>query len=803
VNLVSAIAAGGPTDSNGSMVVYATTSGLGPLNGPENSPTGGNVWVTTDATSGPSSFSNVTNNGPQGSINPNQFPISSVAIDSSDATGGTAYVTVMGFTGGTGHVWQTTNFGGTWTDFTANLPDSPANAVVIDSVNSNIYVGTDVGVFVSSTAAANWTEAGPNPSSGESGFLPNVAVTALGLFNSGGEELLRASTYGRGVWQYVIVAVPGYQLSISNSPLADFAGQTATFNGSAASIDGYDSSVTLSCVAGVTSPPSTCTVSPSTLTPGTNVTFTVTVGGAPGVYNFNVQGVGSDSKQITHLVPLTLDVVNFALTTPTPSAVTVPRGTNSPAVTFQVTAAGSFSQTVTVGCTVPIANATCAFTPGTSVNPTASNPVTMTASVFVPAATPTGPYTVTIQASTAGAPAMLTTQFTVNVTTNPNFALTESSAFPEVNAGSTGTTGPISITSQDGFSGTVALSCPTTYGANSCSISPSSVNSFPATATLTINGSSFTAGAYSLPITGTSGSLSHSVTVPFNVGDYSISGTQSLSLAPGAQGAANLTLTSLDLYVGTVNATCDASSLSGAQCVISPASSITLASDGTANITVTINVPNNAATGNYNINVNTQDTTGEPAHSVTIALTVVQDFLVTSTTASQTVNPGQSTGPYNLTIQPVGSSFNAAVTLSCSGLPALAQCAFDPAAPITPGTSAQSVVMTISTTAPPTSALRKRAPLSLWLMLPALMIVCAGRSLKRRPHLGGIAALLLLTLLLPSCSGVSNSGGGGGGGGSQGQSGTPPGTYTITVTGTSSAVAPDAGQSTQVTLVVN
>ena len=68
-------------------------------------PVGGNVWVTTNATavSGVSStFKNVTLNGPGGSsINPNQFPISSVAIDTSDPTGNTAYVTVMGFTGRT------------------------------------------------------------------------------------------------------------------------------------------------------------------------------------------------------------------------------------------------------------------------------------------------------------------------------------------------------------------------------------------------------------------------------------------------------------------------------------------------------------------------------------------------------------------------------------------------------------------------------------------------------------------------------------------------------------------------------
>ena len=91
----------------------------------------------------------------------------------------------------------------------------------------------------------------------------------------------------------------------------------------------------------------------------------------------------------------------------------------------------------------------------------------------------------------------------------PGFRSAEPIAFPEINAGSTGTSAPISITAQDGFSGTVALTCPTTYGAGSCSISPTSVSSFPATATLTINGTSFVAGSYSLVITGTSGSITH------------------------------------------------------------------------------------------------------------------------------------------------------------------------------------------------------------------------------------------------------------------------------------------------------
>jgi len=804
VNQVRALAAGGPTDNYGSEVIYATTSGLGPLDGPLSTTAGGRVWVTTNVTAGASNFADVTNNGPQGNINPNQFPVSSVAIDPADSTGATAYVTVMGFTGGSGHIWKTTNAGATWIDFTANLPDAPVNVVVIDPTQPQVYVGTDVGVFASSTASPSWVELGPNPSTNQNGFLPDVAVTGLALFNSGGQDLLRASTYGRGIWQFNLVITPDFQVSVSNSPLTILSGQTAQVSGTASAVNGYTSTVTLSCIAGTTAPPSTCTPSPSTLTPGTKTPFTVTVGGAVGDYSFNVQAAGSDSKHITHSIPVTVHVVGFGLTAPAPPSVTVSRGATSSPVNFQVTAAGSFNQSVTVACSVSIPSATCALTPGSTVNPTSTTPVNMTASVAVPAGATDGNYLVNIQATTAGASATLTTSFTLVVTSNPDFTLTAPPAFPEVNAGSTGTSGPITITSQDGFSGTVTLSCSTTTG--SCTLNPASVSTFPATANLTINGAGVAAGSYSLSVSGASGSTNHSITVPFNVGDYSISGTQTLFLAPGGHGTANFTVAASTFYSGQINATCDANALVGATCTVSPANPVPVAIGGTANLTANINVPNSAATGSYTIQVKTQDTTGSPSHTFSLSLTVGQDFRLSSSTASQTVNAGQSSGPYNLTIQPVGTSFNGAVTLSCANLPSLALCSFNPAAPVTPGDSPVNVVMTISTTATTTSSLRagrRSIFYAAWLLLPGLEICWVGlgrRSTNRKlAPLGGSMILFLLMLAFTACGGVS-SGGGGGGGGKQG---TPPGTYKITVTGASSGTPADSGQSTQVTLVVN
>jgi hypothetical protein len=797
VNQVRAVAAGGPTDANGSSVIYATTSGLGPLDGAQLFP-GGHVWVTADASAGIPAFADVTGNGPEGSINPNQFPISSVAVDSSDPTGNTAYVTVMGFTGGPGHVWQTTNAGTSWTDFTANLPDSPVNAVVVYPAMSQVYVATDVGVFGSSTSVASWTELGPTSSTDQPGFLPNVAVTALAVFNSGGQQLLRASTYGRGIWQFNLVITPDFEISISNSPQTVFLGQTTTFNGTASALSGYSSLLTLSCIAGATAPPSTCSASPSALTPTINTPFTVTAGGAAGDYSFNVQAVGSDPNQITHQVPVTLHVISFGLTTPSPASVTVPRGTTSSPVSFQATAAGSFNQSVAVSCNSGIANAICSLTPANTVSPTASAAVNMTASVSVPAGTAVGSYPVTLAATTAGTSATPTVSFTLNVTTNPDFVVTEPSPFPEVNVGGTGTSGPISITSQDGFDAAVALSCATTYGAGSCGVSPSSVSSYPATATLTINGTSFAVGSYSISVTGTSGSVTHSVSVPFNVGDYSISGTQALSLAPAGQGKASLQLASLNGYSGNINATCDASALAGTMCVLSPANPLALASGGSAALTATINVPNNAAAGNYNININTQDTTGAPTHPFTVVLTVEQDFTLTSSTPTETVTAGQTSGAYQLTIQPVGSSFSAAVALSCTaGLPVQAQCVFNPSTPQTPGDSAVDAVLNISTTAASGSQMqpgRVAALVASWSLLPGIAIgwIAAGTRgpTRKRRGFGFLILLVLLTWFLPSCSGVSNGGGGGTG---------PPVTYNVTVTGTSGSLS----HSTQVTLIVD
>jgi hypothetical protein len=264
---------------------------------------------------------------------------------------------------------------------------------------------------------------------------------------------------------------------------------------------------------------------------------------------------------------------------------------------------------------------------------------------------------------------------------------------------------------------------------------------------------------------------------------------------PGGQVTANLSFISTNFYSGQVNATCDASALPAAQCALSPANPIPIAAASSVPVTATINVPNNATPGPYNLNINSQDTTGEPTAVWAITLTVMQDFTLSSLTpATQTITAGGSAS-YNLNVLPVGSSFTNAVNFSCSGAPTISLCSFTPN-PVTPGSSSAAVVMTISTTAssaspsprPPALAFLSYA---LWMALPGLALLGSRRRGKKTKLSlpASLLGLFLLALLLTSCGGGGSNGGGGGGGGGGGQQqGTQPGTYTITVTGTSGSV---------------
>lgn len=123
----------------------------------------------------------------------------------------TAYIVRDRFGAG-GKVFKTTNAGVNWTNISSNLPDIPAQSIVIDSNNPGqaddvLYVGTDTGVYRSTNGGTSWTVHATG--------MPNCSVFDLDLNQTTG--VLMAGTHGRGSFQILTPVSP------SITPLTDAA----------------------------------------------------------------------------------------------------------------------------------------------------------------------------------------------------------------------------------------------------------------------------------------------------------------------------------------------------------------------------------------------------------------------------------------------------------------------------------------------------------------------------------------------------------------------------------------------------
>jgi hypothetical protein len=157
-------------------------------------------------------------------------------------------------------------------------------------------------------------------------------------------------------------------------------------------------------------------------------------------------------------------------------------------------------------------------------------------------------------------------------------------------------------------------------------------------------------------------------------------------------------------------------------------------------------------------------------------------FSMSITPSSQSVLAGQ-TAQYMVQLSPQGP-FGANVSLTCSGVPAGTACNFSSnTVTFAGGTSSASAALNLTTTPQPVTAASAgtwRSPMyALWLVLPGMALLGLGggkRFSSRWLGLFVLPMLLGLLLLLPSCSSGKTL---------PQVSGTPSGTYSMTVTATS------------------
>lgn len=150
-------------------IIYATTA-------PTDSRSG--VFLSMD---GGVSFSNIT-----GSL-PDRY-MTDIAINPVDPA--IAYITLSGF--GSSHLYKTTDYGASWVDVGADLPDVPGQAVCIDPSNpDHVYFGNDFGVWYSPDGGALWE-------SWSEGLYEAQMIFDLRV-NRVNRKIV-AATHGNGAW---------------------------------------------------------------------------------------------------------------------------------------------------------------------------------------------------------------------------------------------------------------------------------------------------------------------------------------------------------------------------------------------------------------------------------------------------------------------------------------------------------------------------------------------------------------------------------------------------------------------------
>jgi hypothetical protein len=273
------------------------------------------------------------------------------------------------------------------------------------------------------------------------------------------------------------------------------------------------------------------------------------------------------------------------------------------------------------------------------------------------------------------------------------------------------------------------------------------------------------------------------------------SNAQSVTLSNTGNAALSLTSITASGDFSQTN-TCGSSVAAGASCTLS----VTFKPTATGTRTGVVTITDNAS----------------PA-TQTVALTGAgEDFTFTASPGSSTsvtVSPG-GMATYTLSVGAVGG-LNQNMSFACAGAPSEAACTFSQSS-LTLSGSSTNVTVHVTTTAPSVGAprpnpLSPRGPVQSCPFLLWTVALAALGSLARatrgwvRPGVGrSRAGLVTFAALLLVMGAMAACGGGGGGGDSPPQSnpGTPPGTYTLTVTGTCTSGPASLSHSVSLTLQV-
>jgi Abnormal spindle-like microcephaly-assoc'd, ASPM-SPD-2-Hydin len=771
--------------------------------------------VTPSSLAGSTVWSDVTSspvpNDPTDvqTFNRSQMGVSAIAIDTSDTTGKTVYVGIAGFSGqgfapltwpNVPVLYGSTDAGSTWQNLTNDLPDAPVNAVLVDPADPAIvYVGTDVGVYVT-TSIAQCAIVSQNCWSAYGAGLPAVRVTTLSAVDSNGETWLRAGTKGRGVWQAELASTA----LKSTTATATIAPATLVFAAQAVATTSGAESLTIQNTGGVALTLGAPTVDnsdfvvsnecPATLAAGASCalsivfaptaagqrsgTVTVAANVQGGVLTANVQGTGTQGSTIV-LTPLRMDFGTVRIgQTSAVQYVTVANTGTAAAGLKPLSISGPFSISAnTCGPSLAV-NTSC--TVGVVFSPTASG----AASGSLVATDDAGTQTALLSGNGQTGPTDGLSASSLTFAAQP---IGTTSAAQQVTVTNTGdgalTNINVQVTGDFAATNLCGISLP---GHSTCAIqvvySPKAVGAERgqmkiqdalAAQVVALNGTGVPPASGS----GMTATLSP-LTIDFGIqGVNSISSPQILTVINTGSTALSGISVAASQGFAIANNACTVAIAPGASCAVA----VTFAPQATGTQQGTVQVTASGASAPFNVPV-----TGVGA-----------DFQLSVQGASSSTVMGGSDATYQLLLTPLGASAGQ-ITFACTGAPAGSTCTTNPANVTMSGTGATATIQVTVATAAASAGSRSMQP---WGVKSVAGAVLACLVLwRRRGWSGSLERCRMLLVLGALCLGLTGCGlsikGGANTTPASGDSG--QGVYTITI----AAGAPGISHSVTVNLTV-
>ena len=703
-----------------------------------------------------------------------------LSASSSAAPGGPSTITI---TGTSGSVTASTTITVTITS-AASYTISPASssvAITQGAANTDIISVTPINGFASGvTLSASGLPTGvtgvfsPNPTTTGSSVL---TLTAASTATTGGPSTVTITGTSGALTQTTTVALtvnaaPGFTLAPSPATVSIAQGSSATNTVTVTDVGGFTGVVSLSATglpAGVTAAFATNPATSSSV-----VTFTATSTASTGNSTVTISGT-SGTLTASTTVPLTVTPPPSFTLSPAPASLSVMQNLSA-TDTVTVTGANGFSGTVTLAATGLPTGVTAAF----ATNPTAgTSVVTFTAT----GTAPTGTATVTI----TGTSGTLTDSTTIALTTapGPNFTVTAAAPTLGVTQGASASDS-LTILGSNGFSGMV------TFAASGL---PSGVTATfttnPATASTTLQiaatPTAIAGGPVTVTITGTSGTITGATTIALSVnvppGFSLVSNPAALTVAQTTSVTTAVTITSVGGYTGPPTLAITGLP-SGVTASFAPGAAgtqiLTLSASATAGATSATSVPPYSAT------LTITGSSGALTSSTNLGLTIIGAPSFTINGPPLVLKHGAGVlNTSTLSIQAT-NGFTGTVALTCAITPVAASappsCALTPTSVTLAGTTVQTSVLTITTTAGELVE-NNKVPLQ-WATRGGAVLACLlffGLPRRRRNWAAGLLTLILaaVSLGLAGCSSTPTY--------SSPSTGTSVGAYTVTVTGTSGA----------------